>query len=39
MMNRKWQLVIAGCSCLVALLFVVAEVEAIWLQTPGGEWF
>ena len=27
-MNRKWQLVIAGCSCLVALLFVVAEVEA-----------
>ena len=28
MMNRKWQLVIAGCSCLVALLFVVAEVEA-----------
>lgn len=28
MMNRKWQLVIAGCACLVALLFVVAEVEA-----------
>ena len=28
MMNRKWQLVIAGCVCLVALLFIVAEVEA-----------
>ena len=28
MMNRKWQLVIAGCACLVALLFIVAEVEA-----------
>ena len=28
MMNWKWQSMVAGCAVLVALLFVVAEVEA-----------
>lgn len=28
MMDMKWQSVIAGCAVLVALLFIVAEVEA-----------
>lgn len=28
MMNFKWQTLVAGCAVLVALLFVVAEVEA-----------
>ncbi len=28
MMNYKWQSLVAGCAVLVALLFIVAEVEA-----------